>query len=165
MLLRFWRQPNRAYRNMELVLAALTLNFVIPSMSYFFAPELAVAQFRALGSLLGGVEYPFSEQSHLWRVLAAGNVFTLGAMCFMLLLNVKRFAAIMPAFVILKAYTALGYLYVFLFELRYRLFFAVFLFDALAVFLVLFFGRRALRAIEAGGAEGEALLVPGLFLK
>jgi hypothetical protein len=161
-LSRFFRQDVKAYRDLQLVLAFLTLNFMIPSFSYFFAPDLAIDQFKKLGSILGGIDYPVAEQSHVWRVLAAGNVFTLGALCFMLMLNVKRFRAIVPAFVVLKGYSAFGYLYVFLFVLPYRLFAAIFVWDALAMVLVVHFSRRALRAIEAAGPDAESKLVPRL---
>lgn len=164
MLVRFWRQEIPAYRDLQLALTFLTLNFAIPSFSYFFAPELAIDQFRKLGSLLGGIDYPVSEQSHVWRVLAAGNVFTLAFLCFLLQLNVRRFRAIVPAFAVLKSYSALGYLYVFLLVLPYRLFAAIFLWDGLAVFLVVFLSRRALRAIEARGEGAESVLVPRFVL-
>jgi hypothetical protein len=162
-LARFWRQDVKAFRDLQVVLTLLTLNFLIPSFSYFFAPDLAIEQFRKLGHILGGADYPLAEQSHVWRVLAAGNVFTLGFLCFLLQLNVKRFAPVVPAFVVLKSYSALGYLYVFLFLLPYRLFFAIFLFDGLAVFLVVVFSRRALRAIAAGGPGAERALFPPLL--
>jgi hypothetical protein len=163
MVSRFLRQENAAYRDMQVVLTVLTLNFAIPSFAYFFAPDVAIGQFRALGRLLGGIDYPLAEESHLWRVLAAGNLFTLAFCCLLLQLNVKRFAPTVPVFVVLKGYTALGYLYTFLFRLPYRLFLGVFLFDALAVFLVVFLSRRALRAIEAAGPEAEKRLVPPLL--
>ena len=164
MLSRFWRQEIPAYRDLQLGLGFLTLNFLIPSFSYFFAPDLAIEQFRKLGALLGGIESPVAEQSHVWRVLAAGNVFTLGFLCLLLQLNVKRFAGVVPAFAVLKSYSALGYLYVFLFVLPYRLFAAIFLWDGLAVFLVLFLSRRALRAIETKGPGAEEKLVPRFVL-
>jgi hypothetical protein len=148
---------------MQLALAFLTLNFTIPSFSYFFASDVAFSQFRSLGTLLGGIDYPLTEESHLWRVLAAGNVFTLGFLCFLLMLNVVRFAPTVPVFVVLKGYSALGYLYVFLFKLPYRLFLAVFFWDALALFLVVFLSRRALRAIAAAGPEARKQLVPPLW--
>jgi hypothetical protein len=161
-LSRFFKQEMGAYRDLQLALGFLTLNFTIPALAYFFAPELAFSQFRDLGRLLGGVEYPLAEESHLWRVLAAGNVFTLGFCCLLLQLNVKRFAPIVPVFVVLKSFSALGYLWTFLFRLPYRLFFAVFLWDALAVFLVVFLSRRALRAITVAGPGAEERLVPRL---
>ena len=160
--MKFLKQENKAYRDLQLALAFLTLNFTIPSLSYFFAPDLAFAQFKDLGKLLGGVDYPLQEESHLWRVLAAGNVFTLGFSCALLAWNVKRYAPIVPVFVVLKSFSALGYLWTFLFRLPYRLFFAVFLWDAVAVFLVVFLSRRALRAIAAAGPEAESRLVPRL---
>lgn len=159
MIGRFFGQRNRAYRDMQLVLGFLTLNFLIPSLGYAFTPDVAMAQFRSIGKLLGADEYPLSEQSHVWRVLASGNVFTLAFLCFILQLDVKRFAPVIPVFVVLKSWSAVGYLIVWLIALRYPVFLAVFFWDGLAVFLVVFFCRRALRAIEKDGTEG---LVPRL---
>lgn len=162
MIATFWRQENAAYRNMQVAFTLLTLNFVVPSIGYFFTPETAFAQFLSIGRMLGGIDYPLREESHLWRVLAAGNVFTLGFICFLLQLNVRRFAAAIPVFAVLKSFSALGYLWVFLFEVPYRLFLVVFFWDALAVFLVVFLGTRALRALERMGPDGPARLVPRL---
>src|SRR5438105_1110892 len=121
LFLRFFRQENRAYRDMQIVLTLLTLNFLIPSFGYFFAPATALARFRAIGSLFGAT-YPLSEESHLWRVLAAGNVFTLAFLCFLLQLNARRFGLAILIFVVLKGYSALGFLYVYLVALRYPVF-------------------------------------------
>ena len=158
---RFWTQESKAYRNMQIALPFLTLNFLIPSMSYFFFPEVAIAQFKQIGQMLGASHYPLSEQSHIWRVLAASNVFTLGMMCLFLQLNIQRFYAIIPVFTILKGYSALGFLYVFIFQLHYPVFLAVFFYDSLAVFLVLFFGMRAYANLKSVDLEK---LVPSLKL-
>ena len=162
MLARFLSQENKDYRNMQIVFSLLTLNFLIPSLSYFFTPELAIQQFRALGAMLGGPEYPLTEESYLWRVLGAGNVFTLSFICLLLQLNVRRFPAAAPIFVVLKGFSALGFLYVYLVYIPYRVFLATFLWDGLAVFLVLRFGSRAFRSVLASSPEQEAALVPRL---
>jgi hypothetical protein len=159
MIGKFLRQPNRPYRDMQVALGFLTLNFLVPSLGYAFAPDLSVAQFQQAGKLLGGGDYPFTEQSYLWRVLASGNVGTLAFLCFLLMLDVRRFAPVVPVFVVLKGWSAVGYLLVFLTSLHYPLFLAVFFWDGLALFLVVFMTRRALRAIEKDGSEG---LVPPL---
>ncbi len=154
-LVRFWQQPCKDYRNFQIVFTLLTINFIFPALSYFFAPDLALAQFRSLAALLGGGTYPLPEQSYIWRVLASSNVFTLGFICLLLQLDLPRFRAAIPVFVVLKGYTALGFLYVFLFQLHLPLFLAITLWDGLAVFLFLFLGRRALRSIE-----NEMVLIP-----
>lgn len=132
---------------MQGVFGLLALTFLLPSLTYFFAPAVAVAQFRSLGALLGSPDYPFDERSHLWRVLAFGNVFTLGTMVLLIAWDIRKNHALIPAFWVLKACSAFGYLYVFLFELRYRVFLAVFLLDGVVLVIVPWLGYRALRSL------------------
>ncbi|RME56997.1 MAG: hypothetical protein D6795_00270 [Deltaproteobacteria bacterium] len=158
----FWHQPNRAYRNMQIVLGLLAIHYFIPALIYFFAPQIAVDQFKRMGEIVGA-SYPFSEESHLWRVLAAGNVFTLGFLCLLMQLDIRRFYPVLPVFVVLKGFSSLGYLYVFLFTLRYPVFFGVFLWDGCNVLLVWHFARKAYHTLVAG--ENETNLVPPLFFR
>ena len=88
------------------------------------------------------------EQGYIFRELAAGNVLTLGFLCLLMLWDMRRYQALIPMFVVLKGFSALAYLYVYLLKLRYPLFLAVFFWDSLAVFLVVFFGLRAQRALS-----------------
>lgn len=155
---RFVRQPLSVYRNMQIVFNLLAVQFLIPSLSYFFTPESALGQFRQLASWVGPA-YTVAEQSFVWRTLAAGNVFTLALLCFALSWNVRRFAPLIPIFVVLKGFSSLGFLYVFAVETQHPVFFLIFLWDGLAVFLVWYFGVRAGRAVrENPGVE----LVPRL---
>lgn len=140
-------------RQMQAVFTVLALTFLLPSLTYFFLPELAVAQFRSLGTLLGSPEYPFDERSHLWRILAFGNVFTLGTMVLMIQLDIRKNHALIPAFLVLKACSAFGYLWVFLTQLRYPVFLAVFLLDSAVLAIVPWLGYRALRAVVATDAD------------
>ncbi|MCA9523057.1 MAG: hypothetical protein KC609_18910 [Myxococcales bacterium] len=156
---RFVKQPLPAYRNMQIVFNLLALQFLIPSMTYFFAPEQALGPLRQLAQLLGSTPYSVAEQSFVWRTLAAGNVFTLATLCFMLSWNIRRFAVLIPIFIVLKGFSSLGFLYVFAAETGQPLFLAIFFWDALAVFLVWFFGLRALQAVRR---EPTAELVPRL---
>jgi hypothetical protein len=138
---------------MQILFGLLAAQFILPSLSYFFTPELALDQALSLGGLLGGGPYPVEgERGHIFRVLAAGNVFTLGFLCLLMLRDIRRYPTLLPVFVVLKGFSALGYLYVYLVQLRYPLFLLVFFWDGLAVFLVTFFGGRAYRALVA--AEG-----------
>lgn len=148
MLSRFFAPENKDHRNMQVVFTLLTLNFILPSLSYFFAPKYALEQFLAIGQALGAGDYPMAEQSHLWRVLAFGNVFTLGSLTFLMQWDLRRWHVLIPIFILLKSCSALGFLYVYLFELHYRTFLAVFFFDGLAVVLVWWFGGRAWRAMQ-----------------
>ncbi|MEK6608033.1 MAG: hypothetical protein AABZ30_10260 [Myxococcota bacterium] len=161
-LARFWRQENRRYRDMQLALTPLTLNFLIPSLTYFFAPESALAQFRAMAGMLGGGDFPHAEQSDLWRVLASANVFTLGVICLLLQLDVRRFAAVIPVFAVLKGFAALGFLWVWAVETRYPLFLAAFFLDAASVVIVAWFAGRAARSLGVTPSPSDDRLVPRL---
>lgn len=139
----------RPVRVMQVIFGLLAVQFILPSLSYLFTPALALGQAEALGRLLGGGAYPLAtEGGPLFRVLAAGNVFTLGVLCLLMLLDMRRYHPLIPVFVVLKGFSALGYLYVYLHELRYPLFLAAFFWDGLALFLVVFFGRRAFQALK-----------------
>lgn len=141
----------REVRVMQIIFGVLAVQFFLPSLSYFFTPELALAQAQVLGTLLGGGTYPVAagETGYIFRVLAAGNVFTLGFLCLLMLLDIRRYHVLIPVFVVLKGFSALGYLYVYLVQLRYPLFLAAFFWDGLAVGLIAYFGRRAHRAVLA----------------
>ena len=111
LLSRFWRQPCRPYRNFQLVFTALKLNFMAPAVSYALFPEVAVAQYVRANQILGGAAYPFNElDSHFWRILAAANVMTLGFMCLLLQVNVRRFFPVLWPLVFMKALAALLWL-------------------------------------------------------
>jgi hypothetical protein len=144
----FWTQPLAAYRNFQIVFTLLTLNFLVPAITYVFAPHLVVEQFRGFGALLGGIAYPLDEKSHLWRGLGASNVATLGLMCLLLQLNVRRFHAVLVPLVFMKGMMALFMLGCFFTVLPYRGFLAVSCWDALAVVLFLAFAPRARRALD-----------------
>jgi len=54
---RFWPQPNKAYRDFQIVYSVLTLNFLFPSLVYAFDPVSAIHQLERIGMLRGGGEY------------------------------------------------------------------------------------------------------------
>lgn len=160
---RFWNQPNKAFRNFQIVFTFLTLHFFFPSLTYAFNPKGAIGSFNMLGGLLGASSpYAFSEDGHLWRVLGAGNVFTLAFMCFLLQLNVRRFYPVLVPLCVLKAYSSIGFLVVYIFTYRYPAFFAVFVWDGINVLMFLYFAHTAYWSLEEWGDENA---VPGLFLK
>lgn len=171
MLQRFFTQPNRDHRNLHIVLGLLGLHFLVASLVYVFSPNAAIAQLRQVGALLGQ-PYPVSEVGHVWRVLAAGNVFTLAFLCFAIQANVRRFEPFILAFLVLKLVSAFGYLAVFLVGhaapwtmLGYPFlpFVGVFVWDSFNAWLVWFFGRRAYRSLADTDTDPATLVPPLLF--
>ena len=165
---RFLRQRNRAYRNAWIVLGALGAHFLIASATYVLTPIDAIAQFRALGELIGQ-QYVVSEFSHVWRILGAGNVFTLGVLCFAIAANPRRNDPLIPMFVVLKGFSAIGFLSVFvvgkvapwsMLGYAYAPFLGVFVWDGLNAWMVWHFGRKAGRSLA--DRVGDAELVPRL---
>src|SRR5262245_44337745 len=115
----------RELRVMQVLFVALAIQFIVPSLSYLFTPDLAISQAQGIGSLLGGSAYPAGrEGGPIFRVLAAGNVFTLGVLCLLMAYDLRRYHPLIPVFAVLKGFSAVGYLYVYLAELRYPLFLA-----------------------------------------
>ncbi len=157
-LIAFWRQPSSTYRNFQLVFTILTLNFVIPAFSYAIAPHIVAEQFNSINNLLGGQQYTFPEEmSRLWRYLGAANVMTLGLMCFMLQINLRKFKVILFPLVFLKGYNALLFLLGFFAAPEYRSLLAVALFDFLTTAAFIFFAGRAIKEIET---ISDQVLVP-----
>ncbi len=156
----FFSQPNKDYRNMQLVFTYLTVNFIFPSLGYYFLPEFAYGEFLRIGDLLGAGPYPLpDENSYLWRTLGAGNVLTLATLCFWMQRDIRKWPHLAPVFYVLKSSSAVGFLYVYVFKLHYLTFLAVFFYDGLAVVLVWYFGGKAWRSL----ANSEtATLVPKL---
>lgn len=147
-ILASWRAAPPAVRQFQAVFTFLTLNFLIPSVGYALAPEQAIDAFRGMGALLGAADYPVSEHSLVWRTLGATNVATLGVMCLLLQLDLRRFYPVLWPLVFMKGSTALLFLGQYCFALAYPGFLAVFFWDALAVVLMVGFAPRARRALS-----------------
>lgn len=145
---RFWRQPNRRYRNFQIVYAILTLNFLIPAVSYYVDSGAAMDNFYGIGEALGSHGRPATEDSYIWWILGAGNVATLGLMCLMMQVNLRYFFPILPALVTLKGLSSLGFLAVFSFGPYNWTFFAAFLLDGVTVAVMLYFAIGAKRSID-----------------
>lgn len=96
----------RAHRVFRIVYAIITLNFVIPAISYMVAPGMAIETLERINRALGGGPYPFAETGQLWHMLGTGNVMTLGFMCALLFVDVRRFYPVLPALAFLKAFSA-----------------------------------------------------------
>jgi hypothetical protein len=95
----------RAFR---IVYTFLALNFAIPTLSYAFAPDFAMAQFNGLNRLLGGGDLP-AEQSVFWWVLGVANVGTLAFCCGLLLLDVRKWYPVLFPLLFLKGFDALDW--------------------------------------------------------
>ncbi len=112
MIAAFLNQPCKAYRNFQLVMTPITLNFAIPSLSYAVAPQLATGSLMQVSRLVGGV--PFAPEvenaSLLWRALASSNVMTLAFMCFLLQYNLRRYFPVLVPLAFLKLTSAMLFL-------------------------------------------------------
>ncbi|MBI2521215.1 MAG: hypothetical protein HYV97_12380 [Bdellovibrio sp.] len=145
----FWKQPSRAYRNFQVVFTFLSLNFIIPAFSYAIAPQIVAEQFHQINNLMGGVPYTFPEEmSRMWRYLGAANVMTLGLMCFMLQINLRKFKAILIPLSFLKGYNALLFLLGFLASPQYRVFLAIAILDFVTTGAFIFFAGKAIRETD-----------------
>ena len=154
----FLGQPCRRYRDFQVAYTLLTLNFVIPALSYTFQPDVAVASFLDLNALLGGTPYTFPEAgSRLWRYLGAANVMTLGFSCFLLQLDLRRFYAVLVPLTFMKAYAATCWLFGWFVDPGARVFLAAALFDFATCAAFVFFAVRARREMDA---RPDAPLVP-----
>lgn len=154
--MRFWRQPCRRYRDFQIAYTVLTLNFALPALVYTFAPEQAMAQFLDINRLLGGADYLFPEaDSRVWRYLAAANVMTLGFMCLLLQLDLRRYFPVLVPLTFMKAYAATCWLAGWIASPEYRFFLAAAVLDYVTSAAFVFFAVRARRAID-----GAPELVP-----
>jgi hypothetical protein len=137
---------NAALRRFRLVYTLLTLNFVLPAISYALRPDLAVGTMARLNALLGGGPWP-AETGGIWHMLAVGNVMTLGFMCLLLLIDLRRFYPVLPALAFLKGFSALHSLAIALSTPELPAFHAVFLLDALTTWAMIHFAWRARRSL------------------
>ncbi len=158
---RFWQQPSRTYRNFQIAFTLLTLNFVLPAISYASTPQVVGGQLRSLNRMLGGEPYTAPEsQSRLWRYLGAANVMTLGVMCLLLQLNLRRFGVVLLPLAFLKGYNALLFLLGYVASPHWPVLLAIGLLDVATTAAFLFFAGRAIRDI---GARADEDLVPRPF--
>jgi hypothetical protein len=140
----------------RVVFAILAIQFIVPAISYLATPETALASLDAINRLLGGGAYVATEsRGHVWHMLAVGNVMTLGFMCALLAIDLRRFFSVLPALVFLKGFSALSSLGLGLAG-KPPLFFAVFVLDGSTTVAMIFFGLSARRALRR--AEGERVL-------
>lgn len=125
--------------------ALLTLNFLLPAISYIAAPQLTYDTLDQVNRMLGGGPYPGVEGGgHLWHMLGTGNVFTLAFMCGLLWWDLKRYRAALPALLFLKGFSAVYALFIGAAH-GIPFFFAVFALDGVSCGVMWFFATRALR--------------------
>jgi len=146
-------KPTRpaAYTQSQVVFAFLAIQFIIPAISYIAAPAVTVAQLSRLNALLGGGPYTVPESGHLWHMLAVGNVMTLGVMCAMLAWDLRRYYPILPALAFLKGFSALYSLAIGAAH-GLPMFYGIFALDGATTLVMIFFGRRAHRALAEPSA-------------
>ncbi|MCK6549093.1 hypothetical protein L6R52_24835 [Myxococcota bacterium] len=145
----FFSQPSRAYRDFQIAFTVLTLNFTLPALSYIFAPEIAAEQLSQINELLGGGPYTAPEsESRVWRYLGSANVMTLGLMCFLLQLDLRRYYATLFPLTFLKAFNATLFVGGFI-TTGAPMFLAVAIFDYVTSVAFVFFARRAHRDVAA----------------
>lgn len=147
MIVRFWTQPCRAYRNQQIAFLILTLNFLIPATSYLVAPHIAVDQIHTFSATVGAPAYGATEDSHMWRFLAVADVMTLGFLCLLLLLNVRRWRPVLLPLCFLKASCVVAAAYIGLFQYRHAFFWMPVLLDSVTVLAMWFFTTRAMRQL------------------
>ncbi len=141
---RFWRQPSKPYRAFQMVFAVLTLNFVLPALTYTFAPQAAIDQFLQVNALLGGSPYAFPEAaSRVWRYLGAANVMTLGLMCALLQVNLRRFYPVLVPLTFMKSYAAALWWAGWIAAPEFRFFLGAAVLDTVTSAAFVFFARRA----------------------
>lgn len=143
-------------RTFQIVYALLTLNFVAPAISYLVAPELALDTLDRVNRMLRGGPYPFVESGQVWHMLAVGNVMTLGAMCALLLADLRRFYPVLPALAFLKAFSALYSAWIGA-TLHVPAFLGVALLDGSTTVAMVFFAVRAHRALPPRSPIDETL--------
>lgn len=147
-IIAFWNQPCRRYRNFQIVFMALTLNFIIPALTYTFSPQTAMDQFLQINEVLGGAEYTFDESgSHVWRYLAAANVITLGLCCLLLQIDLRRLFAVIIPLTFMKAYATACWLVGWILAPQYMFFLAAAILDFVTCCLFLWFAPRAKKEI------------------
>jgi hypothetical protein len=157
MIVPFLRQRHPAYRNFQFAYTVLTLNFLIPATSYLVAPDMMVQSVHDLGALLTDAPYTACEDSHMWRFLAVSDVLTLGFMCLLLQLNLRRWYPVLLPLLFCKGSSVVASAYVGLFQYPHAFFICPVVLDSVTCLAIWFFASRA-RKVIGDGPDGD--LVP-----
>ncbi len=146
----FLAQPTSAYRDFQVVFSILTLNFLVPSAVYIFAPDLAYAELDRLCSILGWEAMTGAERgSEFWRFLGFSNVFALAFMCALMQLNLRRWFVILLPLLVLKGGSVVGAAWIFVFDSGHPFFALAVVFDGVTMATMYFFSTRAHRALRS----------------
>jgi hypothetical protein len=145
----FFGQRNRRYRDFQIVFTILTLNFIVPAISYSVAPEAASLQLERVAGLLGDhASFGIEAQSRVWRHLGAANVMTLGIMCLLMQIDLRKYFVLLAPLTFLKAYNATLFLVDGLFFSGLKTLLAIAAFDYLTSAAFVFFSIRAHRELQ-----------------
>jgi hypothetical protein len=141
----------KAHLQFRVVYAFLAAQFIVPAISYAVRPATALGTLDAINAALGGGA--IVETGRVWHMLAVGNVMTLGFMCAIMAVDLRRYYPMLPALAFLKGFSALYSLYIGAAE-HVPVFFAIFALDGATTAAMLLFARRAHDALTS--ADGEA---------
>lgn len=140
---------SKAYLWFRIAYAFLTLNFLLPALSYIVAPDFAASQFSQINTTLGGPPLANPGSIHLWHMLGVGNVATLAFMCALIWVNVRKYYSILPSLLFLKGFSAVYSLGIFLATTGKPAFLFVFFLDGITATAIWFFARLGLRHAPA----------------
>lgn len=140
----------------HVVYTALALNFWIPVLFYIVDPAGSIAQFAALGELLGGPAYPHTEDSMFWYVLGVANVATLGFCCVALQIHPRRWFPMLYPLAFLKGCATVGWFAAWLAD-GLPQYLAASVFDGVTVLLFVVFGIIGYRTADPGPRPALAL--------
>jgi len=144
------KKLSKSYLWFQIVFTLLSLNFLIPGLSYTFSPELAMQQLQKVNTLLGGqTVLPTSTDEFFWRYLGTANVMALAFMCLLLQFNLRRFYVVLWPLCFLKGYAAMLWLAGYIAHPQYPVFLGAFILDALSVVLFHTFAGRAHRLLQS----------------
>jgi hypothetical protein len=153
----FVSQPVSEYRDFQVVFTILTVNFFVPAVVYLFAPDLAYGELDRLCSIFGWELMASAERgSEFWRFLGFSNVFTLGFMCLLLQLDLRRWHPVLLPLLVLKGASVVGAAWLFLFGSGHPFFALAVGFDGVTMAAMIVFASRAHRALP----DGDVGLVP-----
>ena len=155
----FWTQSTTAFRNCQLFFAFFTIGFTIAAVAYAALPGVVAAQFAHWDFLLGGGAGGYPEpQCRIWIALAAGNVATLALMCYLLLRDLQRHAALQLPLLFMKSASATLFVCWFLAMPNARSLLVAALGDFATAWGIWYFPRRALAELAATPTSAVSLL-------
>ncbi|MFA6316153.1 MAG: hypothetical protein WC943_01945 [Elusimicrobiota bacterium] len=153
---RFFGQRSRPYLLFQVLCGAVALHAFVTGLAILLSPESAMEPFLWLGVTLGGMEYPASEHSYLWRSLAAVETWGVGFMAAFLQLDIRRRWPVLWPLAFMKTASSAAFLVVFIGASRWPAFWALGLRDAVLAGAVLYLAFAARKDAE----KDESDLVP-----